>query len=184
MSALPPPIDNVIAKAMAKNPAERYQSARELAAAAAAALDETTAELRTAPTPPLTARLAGPGSPPQHFTPPHGDPPGRAKPVIPVAHSAGRPPPIAAAVIPGNSPGRRAPVHPAHTHIPRAIPPAPTLPPVPGQGGREHDSTCGTREPGGRTPGWPSQGLYLLCSCSCSRAFRRSLMALRSLREP
>ena len=46
-------IDRVIARAMAKNPDDRYQSAREFAAAAAQALDETTVAVRTMPvTPP------------------------------------------------------------------------------------------------------------------------------------
>ena len=39
--ALPAPIDQVIARAMAKNPADRYQTAREMAAAAAQALEGT-----------------------------------------------------------------------------------------------------------------------------------------------
>lgn len=46
--ALPSAIDHVIARAMAKNPADRYQSAREMASAAAQALDETVA-VRTMP---------------------------------------------------------------------------------------------------------------------------------------
>jgi eukaryotic-like serine/threonine-protein kinase len=47
--ALPSAIDHVIARAMAKNPADRYQSAREMASAAAQALDETTVAVRTMP---------------------------------------------------------------------------------------------------------------------------------------
>jgi serine/threonine protein kinase/ABC-type Fe3+-hydroxamate transport system substrate-binding protein len=45
--ALPAVIDTVIARAMAKDPGDRYQSAGELAAAAARTLDETTDAVRT-----------------------------------------------------------------------------------------------------------------------------------------
>lgn len=66
---LPPALDAVLVKAMAKDPAQRYQSGRELAAAAAAALREERTEIfyhdptrplpRPAPTP-----YRGPGGPP------------------------------------------------------------------------------------------------------------------------
>jgi serine/threonine protein kinase/ABC-type Fe3+-hydroxamate transport system substrate-binding protein len=49
--ALPAVIDTVIARAMAKNPGDRYQSAGELAAAAARTLDETTDAVRTTSAP-------------------------------------------------------------------------------------------------------------------------------------
>ncbi|GAA2401198.1 serine/threonine-protein kinase [Mycolicibacterium llatzerense] len=62
---LPPAIDFVIAKAMAKDPAQRYQSARELAEAAAEAInDSTTAIPRSTATQEWSAPprpLAGPG---------------------------------------------------------------------------------------------------------------------------
>ncbi|MBY0287973.1 MAG: sensor domain-containing protein [Mycobacteriaceae bacterium] len=48
--ALPAAIDHVIARAMAKNPDDRYQSARDFAAAAERAIDERTVALRPAPT--------------------------------------------------------------------------------------------------------------------------------------
>ena len=49
--ALPAAMDAVIARAMAKNPNERFQTAGELAAAAARALDETTDAVRATPAP-------------------------------------------------------------------------------------------------------------------------------------
>lgn len=60
---LPPAIDAVIVKAMAKEPADRYQTARELAAAAADALDDTTTAFRTTP-PPSTGTAAWTVTPP------------------------------------------------------------------------------------------------------------------------
>lgn len=48
--ALPAAIDDVIARAMAKNPDHRYQTARDFAAAAERAIDEQTVALRPAPT--------------------------------------------------------------------------------------------------------------------------------------
>jgi DNA-binding beta-propeller fold protein YncE len=67
---LPPAIDDVVAKAMAKRPEERYESARELAAAAATALGEPPPPLPTPVAPPIpsstgdgaeTRRLRRPG---------------------------------------------------------------------------------------------------------------------------
>ena len=98
--ALPPAMDAVIAKAMAKEPADRYQTARELAAAAAAALDDTTGEVRTAPTPPVP-RGWTPGptgaptqsaghTPPQHrLPPPPGIRTGPEGPTYPGGHVSG-----------------------------------------------------------------------------------------------
>ncbi|MGV0714552.1 serine/threonine-protein kinase [Mycolicibacterium sp. XJ662] len=63
---LPSAMDAVIARAMAKNPNERFRTAGELAAAAARALDETTDAVRAAPAPP-----AGPAGWPAERTPPH-----------------------------------------------------------------------------------------------------------------
>ena len=61
---------------MAKNPAERYPSApASWPLPPPRRSDETTAEVRTAPTPPVTAPWQA-GSPPQHFAPPHGAPSG------------------------------------------------------------------------------------------------------------
>lgn len=67
--ALPAAIDHVIARAMAKNADDRYQTAREFADAAARAINEPTVALRPAPTmqaprpwpdPPRSAPPAGP----------------------------------------------------------------------------------------------------------------------------
>lgn len=68
---LPPAIDAVIAKAMAKDPAHRYQSGGELAHAAAAALDDTTVQLRATPAPPPQPPPPPTGGPaPAYFNPP------------------------------------------------------------------------------------------------------------------
>lgn len=72
VATLPAAMDNVIAKAMAKEPAHRYQSAGDLARAAAAALDETTAEVRVTPAPaPGPRQPWGPENSPPHWSGPH-----------------------------------------------------------------------------------------------------------------
>ena len=82
--ALPPAIDAVIAKAMAKEPADRYQTATEFAQAAAAALDETTAEVKATPVP-----RAWPGTPAPAPSAPTGyTPPGYMPPPPPPAYEA------------------------------------------------------------------------------------------------
>lgn len=66
--ALPEAIDHVIARAMAKNPDDRYQSARDFAAAAERAIDDETIALRPAPTRPAPRRP----EPPRQQPPPTG----------------------------------------------------------------------------------------------------------------
>lgn len=65
---LPPAIDNVIARAMAKNPADRYSSCRELAAAAAAAMDSPATPVpRLSPAPFAAPPVSpAPGPAPRH----------------------------------------------------------------------------------------------------------------------
>ena len=92
--ALPPAIDRVIARAMAKNPAERYQTARELAAAAADALEGSTVPVRPMPMMPPGQRQdptwaraktyqGAPPSGPRYAPPPPRYLPPTQPPVIP-----------------------------------------------------------------------------------------------------
>ena len=82
--ALPAAIDHVIARAMAKNPDDRYQSARDFAAAAERAIDEQTVALRPAPT-----RQAPRWPDPPRVAPPTGPPPYSRPPVRPNAQLTG-----------------------------------------------------------------------------------------------
>ncbi|WP_299557215.1 serine/threonine-protein kinase [uncultured Mycolicibacterium sp.] len=121
---LPPAIDAVIAKVLAKHPDQRYQSAGEFAAAAAAALDETTVRWATTPTPPpappaWTATHPGAPYPGQPHWPGHapgavtGPRTGRTDPNAALTYPtmsqpAGYPaPPAAGATEPKRSPRRR-----------------------------------------------------------------------------
>ena len=72
---LPHAIDTVIDTALAKDPNHRYQSARDLAHAAEAALDDTTVQLKTTPAPPPRGGWAPPpaGAAPPAYLP--GGPP-------------------------------------------------------------------------------------------------------------
>ncbi|MFB1298707.1 serine/threonine-protein kinase [Mycobacterium sp. pW049] len=97
---LPTAIDAVLTRAMAKDPAHRFQTAGDLAAAAARALDETTDAVRITPTPAPPPRPdhtpphwpthpAGPG--PRPYPPPHTAVGGAAWPTGPT-HPAPHPP--------------------------------------------------------------------------------------------
>jgi serine/threonine-protein kinase len=85
-----PELDAVIAKALAKDPAQRFGSAREFAAAAAAAMRQAAPPAGVAA--PYRARAAGPVPGPRRTAPaaPSTRPPGRPTP-------AGPPRPAAAA---------------------------------------------------------------------------------------
>ena len=81
---LPPAIDAVIARALAKDPDARYQTARELAAAAHDALDDTTTSLRVTPRPP--GAHGWPSSTPPGAPRPPGAPTGQGA----ITHSSGQ----------------------------------------------------------------------------------------------
>lgn len=79
--SLPRGLDDVIAKAMAKDPAARYQSARELAAAATAAIADSTAAI-----PRSTMTQEWTSAPPAHTEPPSEAP----RPTSPPAWTPGQ----------------------------------------------------------------------------------------------
>lgn len=79
---LPQAIDAVIAKAMAKDPRQRYQTARELAADASAALDDTTMVIKTRPVPPNPAGAGWPSRPTPTGPPAPTDPPYYSPPEV------------------------------------------------------------------------------------------------------
>ena len=89
-ASLPTALDAVIATAMAKEPHQRYQSARDLAQAALRALDESTDTVRRTPRAPVTPTWSGEHSPgrsqpsptrtPPPFPPHHPGPHGGAPP--------------------------------------------------------------------------------------------------------
>jgi serine/threonine-protein kinase len=98
---LSPVIDDVIAKAMAKNPDDRYATARELAAAVRQALTSPAADAPPASTPEPAAVTAGApmpavqaaAAPPAVGTPLAAPPGPPAAPEMPPAHDQAAPPP-------------------------------------------------------------------------------------------
>jgi len=95
--ALPPAIDRVIARALAKNPADRYQTAREFAAAAADALEGSTTPVRPIPVMPPVVRhdptwaraQTYQGPPPPRYVAPPPQYPQQPPPVVPQPRPSG-----------------------------------------------------------------------------------------------
>ena len=108
--ALPAAIDDVIARAMAKNPNDRYQSARDFAAAAERAIDEQTVALR-----PAATRQA----------PRWPDPPRQAPPTGPRPYSRPNVPPnpqLTGPSFPGGQPAYRPQTQPQPSAPPSVVP--------------------------------------------------------------
>lgn len=115
---LPAAIDTVIARAMAKEPRDRYQSAGELARAAAEALDETTAALRATPAPPPRPGPPwGPEQSPPHRSGPHTGPYGGPSPYPQRGWATG---PTPATGWPTGAPPAPAPLHTPAARKPRS----------------------------------------------------------------
>ncbi|XTP38377.1 serine/threonine-protein kinase (plasmid) [Mycobacterium sp. TJFP1] len=130
--ALPATLDAVIAKAMAKDPHDRYQSARALAADAAAALTATTA----APSHTQPWRTAG--TPPAAAAPSQGTNSGPVAPAAPTPRPSGAPEPEPAPPSPFEA-SYPSPQRPGHAvGQPTPAPPSPyesVPPPRPPAGG-------------------------------------------------
>lgn len=114
---LPAAIDAVIARAMAKEPHARYQSAGDLARAALDALDETTAEVRVTPAPLPPGLPWGPEQSPPHRSGPHTGPYGAAPPYVPQGWATG---PTPASGWPTGAPPVAAPPHTPASRKPRS----------------------------------------------------------------
>lgn len=102
--SLPAAMDAVIATAMAKKPDERYQSAMDLAYAAARALDETTDAVRRTAPPPMPPYWPGENSPGRSQPHPTG--------VTPYGNTPGQPVHLAPVGQPPHSPGPVIPIPP------------------------------------------------------------------------
>lgn len=113
---LPAAIDAVIARAMAKEPHDRYQSAGDLGRAALDALDETTAEVRITPAPQPGPPWGSEQSPP-HRSGPHTGPYGAAPPYPPQGWATG---PTPASGWPTGAPPVAAPLHTLKNRKPRS----------------------------------------------------------------
>lgn len=113
---LPAAIDAVIARAMAKEPHDRYQSAGDLGRAALDALDETTAEVRITPAPQPGPPWGSEQSPP-HRSGPHTGPYGTTPPYPPQGWATG---PTPASGWPTGAPPVAAPLHTPTNRKPRS----------------------------------------------------------------